>query len=147
MAVQLGRLEVETSDHVVLRYDLAQRDARRLLDAQRAMGRLLFAAGAEEVLTGVPQAPRARTPAELEALLDTMTASRLHVSAFHPTGTAAAGGDPERAPADPDGHLRGVQGVLIADGSVLPSCPEVNPQLSIMAAALAISQRFATKVL
>jgi choline dehydrogenase-like flavoprotein len=36
-----------------------------------------------------------------------------------------------------------VHGVLIADGSVLPSCPEVNPQLSIMAAALGVARRFA----
>jgi choline dehydrogenase-like flavoprotein len=131
-------------DRTLLRYDLAKRDAGRLLRAQRAMGRLLFAAGAEEVLTGVPQAPRARTPAQLEALLDTVSARRLHVSAFHPTGTAAAGADPERSPADPEGRLRGVHGVLIADGSVLPSCPEVNPQLSIMAAALAVTGRFVT---
>ncbi|MGW2937464.1 GMC family oxidoreductase N-terminal domain-containing protein [Streptomyces sp. NPDC001156] len=131
-------------DRTLLRYDLAKRDAGRLLRAQRAMGHLLFAAGAEEVLTGVPQAPRARTPAQLEALLDTVSAHRLHVSAFHPTGTAAAGADPERSPADPEGRLRGVHGVLIADGSVLPSCPEVNPQLSIMAAALAITGRFVT---
>lgn len=126
----------------LLRYDLAERDAGRLLRAQRAMGRLLFAAGAEEVLTGVPQAPRAGTPEQLESLLDTVTASRLHVSAFHPTGTAAAGADSERAPADQEGRLRGVHGVLMADGSVLPSCPEVNPQLSIMAAALAVARRF-----
>ncbi|MEU6368572.1 GMC family oxidoreductase [Streptomyces sp. NPDC046931] len=132
-------------DRTLLRYDLAPRDARRLLRAQRAMGTLLFAAGAEEVLTGVPHAPRARTPARLEALLDEVTASRLHVSAFHPTGTAAAGADPELSPAGPDGYLRGTHGVLIADGSVLPSCPEVNPQLSIMAAALAITRRFVAK--
>ncbi|MER5925640.1 GMC family oxidoreductase [Streptomyces mirabilis] len=132
-------------DRTLLCYDLTPRDAGRLLRAQRAMGRLLFAAGAEEVLTGVPQVPRARTPAQLEALLDTVTARHLHVSAFHPTGTAAAGADPERSPADPDGRLRGVDGVLISDGSVLPSCPEVNPQLSIMAAALAVIERFVTK--
>lgn len=132
-------------DRTLLCYDLTPRDAGRLLRAQRAMGRLLFAAGAEEVLTGVPQVPRARTPAQLEALLDTVTARHLHVSAFHPTGTAAAGADPERSPADPDGRLRGVDGVLISDGAVLPSCPEVNPQLSIMAAALAVTERFVTK--
>ncbi|WP_328868907.1 GMC family oxidoreductase [Streptomyces sp. NBC_00287] len=128
-------------ERTLLRYDLAPRDADRLLRAQRAMGRLLFAAGAEEVLTGVAHAPRARTPDQLEALLDTVTARRLHVSAFHPTGTAAAGADPEHAPTDSEGQLRGVHGVLITDGSVLPSCPEVNPQLSIMAAALAITDR------
>ncbi|MFJ8633205.1 GMC family oxidoreductase N-terminal domain-containing protein [Streptomyces sp. NPDC093568] len=127
-------------DRTLLRYDLAPRDARRLLRAQRAMGRLLFAAGAEEVLTGVPHAPRARTPRQLDAVLDQVTVRHLHVSAFHPTGTAAAGSDPDRAPADPEGRLRGVHGVLIADGSVLPSCPEVNPQLSIMAAALGVAR-------
>ncbi|MFF3511779.1 GMC family oxidoreductase N-terminal domain-containing protein [Streptomyces sp. NPDC002573] len=138
---------VHGRDRTLVRYDLAPSDARRLLRAQRAMGELLFAAGAEEVLTGVPHAPRARTPAQLERLLDTVTARHLHVSAFHPTGTAAAGSDPEHAPVDPDGWLRGIRGVLIADGSVLPSCPEVNPQLSIMAAALAITERHAANAL
>ncbi|MFI9770803.1 GMC family oxidoreductase N-terminal domain-containing protein [Streptomyces sp. NPDC052415] len=132
-------------ERTLLRYDLAPRDAGRLLRAQRAMGRLLFAAGAEEVLTGVPYAPRARTPEQLDSLLDKVTARQLHVSAFHPTGTAAAGSDPAHAPADPEGRLRGVRGVLIADGSALPSCPEVNPQLSIMAAALAITERHVTR--
>ncbi|MFE9023778.1 GMC family oxidoreductase N-terminal domain-containing protein [Streptomyces sp. NPDC007808] len=131
-------------DRTLLRYDLAPRDAGRLLRAQRAMGRLLFAAGAEEVLTGVPHAPRTRTQAQLDAVLSAVTARQLHVSAFHPTGTAAAGADPERFPADPEGRLRGVRGVLIADGSVLPSCPQVNPQLSIMAAALAVADRWVT---
>ncbi|MFJ7146834.1 GMC family oxidoreductase N-terminal domain-containing protein [Streptomyces sp. NPDC100445] len=129
----------------LLRYDLAARDAARLLRAERAMGRLLFAAGAEEVLTGVPRAPRARTPEQLEAVLDTVSARDLHVSAFHPTGTVAAGADPQRSPADPEGRLRGVEGVLIADGSVLPSCPEVNPQLSIMAAASAVARRWVAR--
>ncbi|WP_307787417.1 GMC family oxidoreductase [Streptomyces musisoli] len=132
-------------DRPLPRYGLAARDAGRLLRAQRAMGRLLFAAGAEEVLTGVPRVPRARNLAQLEALLDTVSVRDLHVSAFHPTGTAAAGGDPQQAPADPEGRLRGVHGVLIADGSVLPSCPEVNPQLSIMAAALAVAGRFVAR--
>ncbi|WP_405594095.1 GMC family oxidoreductase N-terminal domain-containing protein [Streptomyces sp. NBC_01092] len=141
MVADLPSGRVLGRDRTLLRYDLAPRDAGRLLRAQRAMGRLLFAAGAEEVLTGVPQAPRARSEGELEALLDTVTIRQLHVSAFHPTGTAAAGADPEHAPADSAGRLRGVHGVLIADGSVLPSCPEVNPQLSIMAAALGVAQR------
>lgn len=128
-------------DRTVLRYDLDPRDAGRLMTAVRAMGELLFAAGAQEVLTGIPTAPRARSLAELSALLDGVSARRLHLSAFHPTGTVAAGSDPHRCPADGEGRLRGVHGVLIADGSLLPSCPEVNPQLSIMAAALGVAER------
>ncbi|WP_406369288.1 GMC family oxidoreductase [Streptomyces sp. NBC_00647] len=132
--------QVRGRDGTLVRYDLDPRDGDRLMTAVRAMGRLLFAAGAEEVLTGVPTAPRARSLDALDELLASVRARDLHLSAFHPTGTVAAGADPQRAPADPEGRLRGVHGVLVADGSVLPSCPEVNPQLSIMAAALAISE-------
>ncbi|MFF3405603.1 GMC family oxidoreductase N-terminal domain-containing protein [Streptomyces sp. NPDC002742] len=131
--------QVRGRERTLVRYDLDPRDGDRLMTAVRAMGRLLFAAGAEEVLTGVPGAPRARSLDALDGLLASVRARDLHVSAFHPTGTVAAGADPQRAPADPEGRLRGVRGVLVVDGSVLPGCPEVNPQLSIMAAALAIS--------
>ncbi|MFK4148477.1 GMC family oxidoreductase N-terminal domain-containing protein [Streptomyces sp. NPDC004065] len=126
-------------DRTLVRYGLHPRDGHRLLRAVRAMGQVLFAAGAQEVLTGIPGAPYAAGPGELDALVARTTARRLHLSAFHPTGTAAAGADPQRAPADEEGRLRGVRGVLVADGSVLPSCPEVNPQLSIMAAASAVA--------
>jgi choline dehydrogenase-like flavoprotein len=127
-------------DRTLLRYDLDHRDAGRLLRAVRAMGELLFAAGAEEVLTGIPTTPRVRSLVELDAALAGTSARRLHLSAYHPTGTVAAGADPQRFPADPWGRLRGVHGVLVADASMLPSCPQVNPQLSIMAAALALTE-------
>jgi choline dehydrogenase-like flavoprotein len=123
----------------LVRYDLHRRDAGRLLGAVRAMGELLFAAGADEVLTGVPGTPRVRSLAELDDLLARTGAHELHLSAYHPTGTVAAGADPQRSPADAAGRLRGAHGVLIADASVLPSCPEVNPQVSVMAAALAVT--------
>jgi choline dehydrogenase-like flavoprotein len=50
------------------------------------------------------------------------------------------GADAQRCPVDPAGRLRGVDGVYLADASVLPSCPEVNPQLSIIAMALGIAE-------
>ncbi|WP_369227981.1 GMC family oxidoreductase N-terminal domain-containing protein [Streptomyces sp. R39] len=129
-------------DRTLVRYDLDRRDGDRLMTAVRAMGRVLFAAGAEEVLTGIPRAPRARTLAEFDALLAGTGPRALHLSAFHPAGTAAAGTDPRSAPADPEGRLRGVHGVLVADASVLPGCPEVNPQLTIMAVALAVTESY-----
>ncbi|MFG3308088.1 GMC family oxidoreductase N-terminal domain-containing protein [Streptomyces wuyuanensis] len=129
-------------DRTLLRYDLDRRDGDRLMRAVRAMGEILFAAGAREVLTGVPTAPRARDLGELDAVLAAAGPRKLHLSAYHPTGTVAAGSDPERSPADAGGRLRGVTGVLVADASVLPGCPEVNPQLSIMAAALAVTEAY-----
>ncbi|MBT3150134.1 hypothetical protein HTV45_04405 [Streptomyces sp. CHD11] len=62
------------------------------------------------------------------------------MSDCHPTGAVAAGASPQHFPADTSGRLRGVCAVMIADASVLPSCPQVDPQLAVMAAALAIAE-------
>ncbi len=124
----------------LLHYRLDPRDGRTLLQAVAAMGELLFAAGATEVLTGLPRDPRVHTTTALHEALDRTTPPGLRLSAFHPTGTVAMGTDPQTAPADEHGRLRGIRGVLVADASALPSCPEVNPQLTIMALALAVSQ-------
>ncbi|WP_407685236.1 GMC family oxidoreductase [Mycobacterium sp. HUMS_1102779] len=123
----------------VVRYDIDRADVARLMTAIEAMGRLLFAAGAVEVLTGLPGAA---TVTSLPALRDALRGSNpksLHLAAFHPTGTAAAGADEQRCPVDGTGRLRGVDGVWVADASILPSCPEVNPQVSIMAVALGVA--------
>jgi choline dehydrogenase-like flavoprotein len=122
-----------------VRYGLADRDADRLRCAMLAMGRVLLAAGATEVLTGLARHPFARTTEEFEASLRATPASELHLAAFHPTGSVRMGADPQRAPVDPTGRLRGMRGVYIADASLLPTCPEVNPQLTIMALALGVA--------
>ncbi len=123
----------------LVRYQIDRRDLARLTAAVEAMGRLLFAAGAVEVLTGLPGAPTAGSLADLQDALRRGNLRGLHLAAFHPTGTAAAGADAQRCPVDETGRLRGVDGVWVADASILPSCPEVNPQVSIMAMALAVA--------
>jgi len=123
----------------LVRYDIAREDTAKLMVAIEAMGRLLFAAGAVEVLTGLPGA---MTVTSLPALRDALRRSdprTLHLAAFHPTGTAAAGINEQFCPVDPTGRLRGVDGVWVADASILPSCPEVNPQVSIMALAQGVA--------
>jgi choline dehydrogenase-like flavoprotein len=130
----------------LVRYNITQADIAKLVVAIEAMGRLLFAAGAVEVLTGLPGA---MTVTSLPALQDALRRSNprsLHLAAFHPTGTVAAGADEQFCPADQTGRLRGVDGVWVADASILPSCPEVNPQLSIMALALGVADNIADEV-
>ncbi|OBA75291.1 oxidoreductase [Mycobacterium sp. 1554424.7] len=123
----------------LVRYNLARADAAKLMVAIEAMGRLLFTAGAGEVLTGLPGAPTVTSLPALRDALGRSDARSLHLAAFHPTGTAAAGADEQLCPVDETGRLRGVDGVWVADASILPSCPEVNPQLSIMALALGVA--------
>lgn len=123
----------------IVSYRLAKADERRLAVAIAAMARVMLAAGADDVELG-GGAPAVRSEAELEAAMRQLDVRRLRLAGFHPSGTAAAGSDPARHPVDPEGRLRGVEGVWVADGSILPSCPGVNPQVSIMAMAAGVGE-------
>jgi choline dehydrogenase-like flavoprotein len=120
-------------------YNLAREDGRRLVTAVGAMARVMLAAGAREVEMG-GGAPAIRGEAEIEAAMERIDVNRLRLAAFHPTGSVAAGSDPASHPVDAEGRLRGVDGVWVADGSILPSCPGVNPQVSIMAMAIGVGE-------
>jgi choline dehydrogenase-like flavoprotein len=56
-------------------------------------------------------------------------------------GSVRGGADPKRCPADAGGRVRSdtegsvLRGAYVADGSLLPNAPGVNPMLTIMAAA------------
>ncbi len=123
-------------------YPLTRGDRGRLVEALGAAARVMLAAGAEQVELG-GGAPTVRAEGELAAALACVDTRKLHLAAFHPTGSAAAGSDPGRHPVAANGALRGVRGVWVADGSILPSCPGVNPQVSIMALAGAVGERAA----
>ena len=56
---------------------------------------------------------------------------------FHPVGTCAIG-----RVVDGDGGVLGVDGLVVADASVMPTIPRVNPNLS----ALALAERIAERV-
>jgi choline dehydrogenase-like flavoprotein len=127
----------------IVSYRLAKADERRLAVAIEAMARVMLAAGANDVELG-GGAPAVRSEAELEAAMQRLDVRRLRLAGFHPSGTAAAGSDPARHPVDPEGRLRGIEGVWVADGSILPSCPGVNPQISIMAMAAGVGESAAT---
>ncbi len=126
----------------VVGYRLARHDGRRLIEALDAMARIMLAAGAEEVELGSGTRV-VRSPEEVGPALEALKPKSMHLAAFHPTGTAAAGGDPARHPVGPTGALRGVEGVWVADGSILPGCPGVNPQVSIMALSGAVGRAVA----
>ncbi len=49
--------------------------------------------------------------------------------------------DPRRAAVDPTGQVYGVRGLYVADASVFPSAPGVNPMITIMAMARRTAQR------
>ena len=60
-------------------------------------------------------------------------------SGYHPCGTVPMGreGDPDAA-TDARGRVRGVEGLLVADASLMPTIPTANTNLS----TLMIGERF-----
>jgi choline dehydrogenase-like flavoprotein len=74
-----------------------------------------------------------------------LEADHLPLMAFHPLGTCRMGADPAQSPVDPEGRLRGCEGLFVADGSIVPSSLGVNPQITIMALATRIAYGIAGK--
>ena len=71
--------------------------------------------------------------------------SALRLEAFHPMGTARMDADPRRGVAGPDGAVHGIEGLYVADGSLLPSSLGVNPMLTIIAMAARVSRQIAAR--
>lgn len=106
-------------------YDLDQRDLGRFRTGIQRMRELLYSAGAREVYLPVPEGVE---PTHVRA-------KDLRLMAFHPLGTARADADARRGVVDANLQVHGVQGLHVADGSVVPSSLGVNPQITIMALA------------
>lgn len=96
-------------------------------------------AGAKEVLTCLFGSERVRSKAEAHAILERkIRPADLELIAFHPVGTARMGDDAYEDVVNHDGCSYDVPNLYIADASIFPGSPAVNPQLTIMAMALRI---------
>jgi choline dehydrogenase-like flavoprotein len=69
----------------------------------------------------------------------------LHGTA-HALGTLVAGDDPRTSVVDAVGRVHGLEGLTVADGSVLPRSSRVNPALTIYAWALRAAERLAQRL-
>lgn len=120
----------------LVRYGLSSRDAHRVLEGIARSAELFFAAGAKEVYPMLPGLESISSPEQVEWIRrGRWKRSEMHVSAYHPMGTARMGGDPSSSVVDPWGRTWDVPGLWVLDGSMLASSTHVNPQITIMAMA------------
>lgn len=120
-------------------YRMAKEDRAKIPRVIRVMSEIFFAAGAREVFPPI-LGQRGVTADELARLdLDRIPAMKLECSSQHPLGSARMGVSADMSVVDASGRAWDVDGLYVADGSVVPTSLGVNPQLTIMALATRIA--------
>jgi choline dehydrogenase-like flavoprotein len=107
----------------------------RIRDAFIKQARLLFAVGAKELVFGDARDTRITKPYEIDravASLD-LTPGKLVLAAPHPAGGARMGKDPSASVVDMHHKVHLTDNLFVADPSVFPTAPSVDPSLTIMA--------------
>lgn len=119
-------------------YMLKGKDVDKAKAATVLMAEIWFAAGAKKVFTPFAGHYELGGAGDLKRL----ERSRIRatdifgMTAYHPLGTCRMGGDPEWSVVKHTCETWDIADLYICDGSVLPSSPGVNPQLTIMAMAM-----------
>jgi len=145
-----GRVTVTARGDPVVHYRLHPEDQRLMLRGLEEMGKIHLAAGAREIYSLHTRrvAVRRDEPDAATRFARGVRAAGIRPNAValfsaHLMGGLPMGSDPRRAAVDPSGQVYGVRGLYVADASVFPSAPSVNPMIAIMAMAHRTTQRVA----
>ncbi|HST69982.1 MAG TPA: GMC family oxidoreductase N-terminal domain-containing protein [Solirubrobacterales bacterium] len=126
-------------------YKLGGEDSSAVLFGIARAAEIHFAAGASEVYPNIPRVGTLK-PKDLPQFEATrFKPSELRLEAFHPMGTARIAADPRRGVCAPDGSVNGTPGLYVADASLLPTAPGVNPMMTIIAFAKQVARGVATE--
>lgn len=137
-----GSVSADRRGHTRLRYRLAPEDTRTLRNGLHAAARLHFAAGAREVRTTHTPSIVLRSEDDIAAITRASYApNQIGIFSAHVNGTCRIGSNLRTSGCSPDAEHHDVPGLYIADGSMLPTAPGVNPQQTIMALATVIARR------
>ncbi|MCA9629449.1 MAG: GMC family oxidoreductase, partial [Myxococcales bacterium] len=123
-------------DATLVRYDVSRDDLRQLSVGLARLSELLLSAGALELFPSVWGVGPFKRPGEaarwLEEQLPRRAVSLVTVHAF---SSCPIGERQDLSAADSRGRVWGLENLYLADASVLPDSPGVNPQGTVMALA------------
>lgn len=143
-------VEDDTEGRVILGPDrqphmiqtLGTADLERIHRGVALTAELLFAAGARRVLLPFADLPELAGPHELGKIAAKPRTRAIELMTVHIMGTARMNPDPQQGATDATGAVHGTRGLVVADGSVLPTSIGVNPQETIIAVALRNAERW-----
>jgi choline dehydrogenase-like flavoprotein len=120
-----------------IRFDLVRSDIDLLQRGLTILSDICWAAGAEAILPGLHGVPDMITSKAEADILRTrhLDARDTITAANHAFGTARMSRRPEDGVVDESGRCHDLDNVYIADTSIFPGSPAVNPMLTCMALA------------
>ncbi|MCI4348053.1 MAG: GMC family oxidoreductase, partial [Thermoplasmata archaeon] len=141
-----GRVSLDGHGETRVDYALNAADQEDVKRGIQETGRVLAAAGAKSLVTihSLPVDVRAAgdhlTERELQQFLDgvrerSLAPNRCMQFSAHLMGSCPMGDDARVSAVQPTGELWSLSNVFVADASVFPTAPGVNPMITIMAMA------------
>ncbi|HET6946369.1 MAG TPA: GMC family oxidoreductase [bacterium] len=143
-----GSVRIARDGTPIVRYRLHPLDRELMVRGLEEMAKIHLAAGATEVFSLHTrrihvrrEEPDAAGRFSRAVWAEGIRPNAVTLFSAHLMGGLPMGADPWRAAVDPSGRLYGIRNLYVADGSLFPSAPSVNPQITIMAMAHRIAQR------
>ncbi|MCK6534950.1 MAG: GMC family oxidoreductase N-terminal domain-containing protein [Polyangiaceae bacterium] len=129
-----GTVKASRSGDPDMRLWIPEHNVAPVMRGMKRAADALLTLGARYVHTGIVSVvDEMRTPNDTESMLSPrVKAKHLAMTMNHTFGSCRMTAD-DRGPVDPNGKLRGLEGLYVCDASVFPSPSAVNPQATIMA--------------
>jgi len=132
-----SRLRRLPGGEIATTYFMSPGDRDKLQEGLAFLGGLYLDAGAKALYPAVSGWPVLRDRDHLERFARArIMPSQFLMTAYHACGSCRMGRDPRPSVVDPDYAVRGVKGLSIVDGSVVPGPLGINSQETIMGFAL-----------
>jgi choline dehydrogenase-like flavoprotein len=131
---ELGTIGVDKDGSPQVNYPYGPVTQAMLRDSLKKQVTMLFATGARKVLLGSAERVMLTKPDDMSRIDQiAITAGGLFVAAPHPFGGCRMGADPKTSVVGMDHRVHGFSNLFVADPSVFPSGPSVDPSFTIMA--------------
>ena len=131
-----GRVSINYRGTPNIAYRLRRSDKRMLVEGIINAARLLFAAGATEIVMPYTQHLPIKTEADIEIIRQRgIVPNDIMLASSHPQGTLRMGRNPVGSVVKLSGESRAVKGLFVADASLFPTSIGVPPTLTIAALA------------
>ncbi|GMK57947.1 hypothetical protein CspeluHIS016_0407810 [Cutaneotrichosporon spelunceum] len=131
-----GRVTLDKYGDAAVNYSVSATDAHNIQTGTIGAAEILHAMGAEEIIVAARGVPSWKTGDDWATWKEQVRVTRpASYGSAHQMGSNRMSSRPADGACDPNGALYGVNGVWVADASVLPTSSGVNPMITTMAVA------------